>query len=553
MREDVLSLRAMGGTGPRTTSRRTCTTGPRPWKTSPTPPSSSAASTTPTVRPEPIRNCRRRRRGTQLPHRPSARARAGRHARGDRLAAPVSRPFYRASARTLMNLARRRRFGFSGGELTAYEDEVFAAVPRWGGGRRGGWPGPFGQKPPDPAQPDPDRRDRAAARRDRCGTSSRPSSPTRTNSCGPSWTQTVCVQGAPGTGKTAVGLHRVGVPAVRVPGAGPAAWRGRGRAEPGLPLLHPQRPARAGRGRRRPRPPSTTWSGRSGTRGGPDDEAAAIVKGDARMAEVLRRALLGVIRRPGAGCGAAGRGAGGWLAWEVRGARATRCAGRRALRHGPRAGARARTVHVILTPAGGRRGGLPTSRHPRGGAAVRAGAGRSWTTIWPKVDPVRLVFGLLSTGGGTGRGGRRGAAPPTSRPRSSGRRPPRTGPVGPLVRGGRGAHRRGAELIDRLPSLGPRGRGRGPGPVPDGVPGASAAGVHRLDHRARRPRPGHHAVGGAVVAVAAGEPGQAGHRRAGAPSGLPRAPADPGLRLDAARDDRPRADAAGPCGRTPAP
>ena len=40
--------------------------------------------------------------------------------------APVSRPFYRASAADPMNLALRRRFGFSGGELTAYEDELFA-------------------------------------------------------------------------------------------------------------------------------------------------------------------------------------------------------------------------------------------------------------------------------------------------------------------------------------------------------------------------------------------------------------------------------------------
>ena len=46
--------------------------------------------------------------------------------------APVSRPFYRASAADPMNLARRRRFGFSGGELTAYEDELFGR----GGGRR---------------------------------------------------------------------------------------------------------------------------------------------------------------------------------------------------------------------------------------------------------------------------------------------------------------------------------------------------------------------------------------------------------------------------------
>ncbi|HEX7994962.1 MAG TPA: AAA family ATPase, partial [Streptosporangiaceae bacterium] len=36
--------------------------------------------------------------------------------------APVSRPFYRARPSDPMGLIRRRRFGFSGGELTAFED-----------------------------------------------------------------------------------------------------------------------------------------------------------------------------------------------------------------------------------------------------------------------------------------------------------------------------------------------------------------------------------------------------------------------------------------------
>src|ERR1700734_1631056 len=39
--------------------------------------------------------------------------------------APVSRPFYRASQPEPMGLTLRRRFGFSGGALTAYEDERF--------------------------------------------------------------------------------------------------------------------------------------------------------------------------------------------------------------------------------------------------------------------------------------------------------------------------------------------------------------------------------------------------------------------------------------------
>src|SRR5215475_8590013 len=42
--------------------------------------------------------------------------------------APVSRPFYRASQADPMGLTRRRRFGFSGGELTAFEDEAFGTV-----------------------------------------------------------------------------------------------------------------------------------------------------------------------------------------------------------------------------------------------------------------------------------------------------------------------------------------------------------------------------------------------------------------------------------------
>src|SRR5215472_6139270 len=50
--------------------------------------------------------------------------------------APVSRPFYRASTAEPMGLVRRRRFGFAGAELTAYEDEEFT--------RPGGPAGPAG-------------------------------------------------------------------------------------------------------------------------------------------------------------------------------------------------------------------------------------------------------------------------------------------------------------------------------------------------------------------------------------------------------------------------
>src|SRR4029077_9308677 len=44
--------------------------------------------------------------------------------------APVSRPFYRASAADPMGLVRRRRVGVGGAELTAYEDEEFTRPGR---------------------------------------------------------------------------------------------------------------------------------------------------------------------------------------------------------------------------------------------------------------------------------------------------------------------------------------------------------------------------------------------------------------------------------------
>ena len=101
--------------------------------------------------------------------------------------------------------------------------------------------------------------------------------------------QTVCVQGAPGTGKTAVGLHRVAYLLYAHKEQVTAPRRHRRRAEPGLPLLHPQRPARArGTGRQADHVPN--WSAPVPVRGA-DSDAAGLVKGDARMAEVLRRAL----------------------------------------------------------------------------------------------------------------------------------------------------------------------------------------------------------------------------------------------------------------------
>ncbi|HTQ91150.1 MAG TPA: DNA/RNA helicase domain-containing protein, partial [Streptosporangiaceae bacterium] len=115
--------------------------------------------------------------------------------------APVSRPFYRASAAEPMNLARRRRFGFSGGELTAYEDELFAGA----GAEDQDRSAPVTAARPSRILIDEIERPRSGPMRDIVATIQ----PDQDDLVRAEAARTVCVQGAPGTGKTAVGLHRV--------------------------------------------------------------------------------------------------------------------------------------------------------------------------------------------------------------------------------------------------------------------------------------------------------------------------------------------------------
>ena len=112
--------------------------------------------------------------------------------------APVSRPFYRASGTDPMNLALRRRFGFSGGELTAYEDELFAADA--GGGPGAGTtdrsaPGKTDRKTSQ-ILIDEIERPRSGPMRDIVSIIQ----PDQDDIVRAGAGQTICVQGAPGTG-----------------------------------------------------------------------------------------------------------------------------------------------------------------------------------------------------------------------------------------------------------------------------------------------------------------------------------------------------------------
>ncbi len=105
--------------------------------------------------------------------------------------ADVSLPFYRATRTEPMGVSLRRRYGYDRGTLTAYEDEHLT----------------------DPAEAEQRsailaeeiQRPRSGPMRDIVATIQ----PEQDAVVRADISETVCVQGAPGTGKTAVGLHRV--------------------------------------------------------------------------------------------------------------------------------------------------------------------------------------------------------------------------------------------------------------------------------------------------------------------------------------------------------
>ncbi len=299
--------------------------------------------------------------------------------------APVSRAFYRASPAEPMGLSLRRRFGFAGGQLTAHEDETFSSTG-------------IGAGQPAPASPaggpvsriliDEIERPRSGPMRDIVATIQ----PDQDDIVRADADQTLCVQGAPGTGKTAVGLHRVAYLLYAYPGKmtrGGVLVIGPNRAflsyirnvlpalgelnvsQTTLADLLAQVPVRAA-----------------------DLPPAAQVKGDARMAGVLRRALWSGLRPPAEPVLLA-RGSRRWrvptaelgdLVAGLRDRGVRYAAGRDMLGH--------RIAHVILTrmETAGETCDDRTHDAVRRSRPVRAAV----DAIWPKADPVKLVFRLLS-------------------------------------------------------------------------------------------------------------------------------------------------------------
>ncbi|MDI6100642.1 AAA family ATPase [Actinoplanes sp. NEAU-A12] len=104
--------------------------------------------------------------------------------------APLSRSFYRASVRDPQGIATRRRFGFVKGELTSFEDEHLDRGEELGTSSR--------------ILTAEIERPRVGPMRDIVATIQ----PEQDELVRADLADSICVQGAPGTGKTAVGLHR---------------------------------------------------------------------------------------------------------------------------------------------------------------------------------------------------------------------------------------------------------------------------------------------------------------------------------------------------------
>lgn len=292
--------------------------------------------------------------------------------------APVSQPFYRASKKNPLDVGLRRRFGYTAGELTAYEDEHLS----------------------DPTEAAHSskllqaeiERPRVGPMRDIVATIQPEQDEIVRSGLGGS----VCVQGGPGTGKTAVGLHRVAY--LLYAHRERLARTGTLVIGPNASFLHyieQVLPALGELEVKQATVDELVASGPGQVRvQGVDSAATAVVKGDARMARVLRRAVRSHVTLPTEPVMVV-RGSRRWRvpAYELE--ELVRELLDRDIRYGAAHDALPqRIAHAVLVQME-RSGEAPddrvqdaVARNPAVKAAVKA--------MWPAVDPAKLVLRLLS-------------------------------------------------------------------------------------------------------------------------------------------------------------
>ncbi|MEV8551524.1 UvrD-helicase domain-containing protein [Streptomyces glaucescens] len=288
--------------------------------------------------------------------------------------APVSQPFYRASKKDPMDVGLRRRFGYTGGELTAYEDEHLS----------------------DPAEAARTSRllqreiekPRVGPMRDIVATIQPEQDEIVRSGLG----GTVCVQGGPGTGKTAVGLHRVAY--LLYAHRERLARTGTLVIGPNKSFLHYIEQVLPALGELTVRQATVDDLVAHVEVRGADDAAAAVVKGDARMARVLRRAVYSHVTMPAEPVVVV-RGSRRWRvpAYELEDI--VRELLDRDIRYGAaREALPQRIAHAVLVQME-RAGEAPDDRVQD--AVARNGAVKAAVKAnWPAVDPAKLVLRLLT-------------------------------------------------------------------------------------------------------------------------------------------------------------
>jgi DNA helicase IV len=293
--------------------------------------------------------------------------------------APVSLPFYRASRREPMGVGRRRRYGFQHGRLTAFEDEDLGA----------------GEVEDHSAILEAEiERPRIGPMRDIVATIQ----PEQDVIVRSDLSRSVCVQGAPGTGKTAVGLHRAAY--LLYAHREQLTRQGVLVVGPNASFLRYIRDVLPALGEIDARQATITElvsaSGPAGAVGvrGEDSAAVATLKGDARLAEVLRRALWSHVGTPAEGL-VVPRGARRWRVAAYEAEELVASLRQRGVRYGAaRAMVPQSLAHRILVKMENA-GDSPDDRVQD--AVARSGPVRAYVNgLWPAVDPARLVWRLLS-------------------------------------------------------------------------------------------------------------------------------------------------------------
>ncbi|MEU1298876.1 UvrD-helicase domain-containing protein [Streptomyces shenzhenensis] len=291
--------------------------------------------------------------------------------------APVSQPFYRASKKDPMDIALRRRFGYTGGELTAYEDEHLS----------------------DPAEAartskllqQEIERPRVGPMRDIVATIQPEQDEIVRSGLG----GTVCVQGGPGTGKTAVGLHRVAY--LLYAHRERLARTGTLVIGPNRSFLHYIEQVLPALGELAVQQATVDdLVGQVEVRG-TDEPATAVVKGDARLAEVLKRALYAQVTMPTEPVVVV-RGSRRWRvpAYELEDIVRELLA--RDIRYGAaREALPQRIAHAVLVQME-RSGEAPDDR-VQDAVARNSAVKAAVKAIWPPVDPAKLVLRLLTDAG----------------------------------------------------------------------------------------------------------------------------------------------------------